>query len=355
MIRRRDLLARIPLLASLGAWRIASASPGQKTPPPRPGASPLVLSIDGPLVVTATLARQRDMFEGAFGLSLVADQELDPAAVQALFGVKNRAARTVLLQTKGTSIGIRLIEFRPSSGRSVREGARPIDADALKVIDFLVPDFHKAVDLLAARGFPLAAPAADYSTPEDGRFTEGHIQGPDGVVCALLQMHDAPLSRYVSVTDHTFSEVLGVSAPVSDRETAIRFYRDVLKLQTVVSYEIDNPSFQKLLGSKEKTVLRGANFSVGARAPMIGVVHYGLPPSAFRSLRERTVLPHRGLQALLLSVPSVDAVANAAAAAKLEIVAGPAEALLFPQGRVKSILIRAPHGVLHHFTETLKT
>ena len=87
---------------------------------------------------------------------------------------------------------------------------------------------------------------------------------------------------------------------------------------------------------------------------MIGVIHYGLPSPSFHSLRKRAALPHRGLQALRFSVPSVDDVGAVAAAAKLEIVAGPAEALLFPQGKVRSILIRAPHGVLHHFTETLK-
>jgi catechol 2,3-dioxygenase-like lactoylglutathione lyase family enzyme len=314
----------------------------------------MILSIAGPLVVTGDLARQREMFEGGFGLSLIADQELDAEAVRTLFGVSGRTARTVLLETKGTSIGVRLVEFRPSSSLAVREGAMPIDGDALKVVDFMVPDFDKAVAALAVRGFKLAGPPAKYSTPADGRFTEGHIEGPDGVVCALLKMHDTPLSKYVTVTDRSFSEVLGVSAPVSDRDAALAFYRDALKLETVLSYEIADESFHRLLGSKEKTLLRGANFGLGAKAPMIGVIHYGLPPSAFKSLRDRSVLPHRGLQAVRLSVSSVDRVVKAAAAANLETLAPVSEALLFPQGRVKCLLIRAPHGVLHHFTETLK-
>ncbi|HQZ17315.1 MAG TPA: hypothetical protein PLD86_10625 [Vicinamibacteria bacterium] len=344
MIRRRDLLARFSLFGALGGPRIARASPG----------SPLILSIDGPLIVTGDLARQRDLFEGVLGLGLVADQELGATAVKDLFGVAARAARTVLLHTRGTAVGVRLVEFRHSSSLGVREGARPTDADALKVVDFVVPDLGKATAALAARGFRLAAPPASYSTPEDGRLTEGHVEGPDGVVCGLLQMHNTPPAKYVKVTDQTFSEVLGVSAPVSDRDSALAFYRETLKLPTVLSYEIANESFQKLLRSREKIFLRGANFGIGARAPMIGVIHYGLPPHSFRSLRQRAVLPHRGLQALRFSVPSVDAVAGVAAAANLEVVAGPAETLLFPQGRIRSILIRAPHGVLHHFTETVK-
>ena len=121
----------------------------------------------------------------------------------------------------------------------------------------------------------------------------------------------------------------------------------------MLSYEITSESFQKLLGSAQRTTLRGVNFGIAAKAPMIGVIHYGLPSSAFHSLRDRSVLPTRGLQGLRLSVASVDRVAQAAGAANLEVVAPAAEVLLFPQGRVRSLLIRAPHGVLHHFTETL--
>ena len=314
----------------------------------------MIQSIDGPLVVTSNLARQRQLFEGVLGLSLVADQELDATTVKALFGVTARTARTLLLQTRGTSIGVRLIEFRPSSTTATREGTKPIDADALKVIDFMVPDFGKAVAALAAEGFKLAAPPAEYTLKEEGRFTEGHVEGPDGVICALLKMHDTPPSKYVAVSDRMFSEILGVSAPVSDREAALGFYRDTLQLETVLSYEIANESFQKLLGSKEKTLLRGVNFGLTMKAPMIGVIHYGLPRSAFQSLRERSQLPHRGIQALRFTVASVDRVAAAATAANAEIVAPVTEALLFPAGRVKSVLIRAPHGVLHHFTESLK-
>ena len=59
----------------------------------------MIQSIDGPLVVTESLAAQRDLFEGGFGLSMVADQELDASTTNALFGVPDRSARTVVLQT----------------------------------------------------------------------------------------------------------------------------------------------------------------------------------------------------------------------------------------------------------------
>lgn len=341
---------------------VGSGQDGMAGPQMAPTASPsppkasgrLIESFDGPLVVTADLARQRALFEGVFGMTLTADQELDAEAVLALFGVRSRAARTVLLQTRDTGVGVRLVEFRPASGVIVREGARAIDSDCLKAIDFIVNDFDRAVSLLAESGFKTLGSPAEYASPEDGRITEGQVAGPDGVVCALLELHDTSPSKYVRVADRTFSEILGVSLPVSDRESALGFYRLTLGLATVISYEIPGRAFQPLMDSAEPPLLRGTNFGVSSRAPMIGVIHYGLPTSVFRSLRDRAVLPNRGLQALRFSVSSVDEVARRAAAAGLETSAPVAEAVLFPQGRVKSLLLRAPHGVLHHFTETLK-
>jgi catechol 2,3-dioxygenase-like lactoylglutathione lyase family enzyme len=164
------------------------------------------------------------------------------------------------------------------------------------------------------------------------------------VVCTVGQIHDEPLSKYATVTDQTFSEIASVRAPVSDRAPALEFYGETLRLQTLRSHETVT----------QGVLLRSVDFLTGSMTPRIQLMDYSPRPSTFRSLRDRSVLPHRGLQALRFSVPSVDAVARAAAAAGVEITAPPAETLLFPQGRVRSILIRAPHGVLHHFTETLR-
>ena len=79
MIRRRDALGRLSVLAgvaALGSRSFADAI-----------AQPMILSVDGPLVVTNNILRQRELFEGVFGLSLVADQELDALSVKALFEI----------------------------------------------------------------------------------------------------------------------------------------------------------------------------------------------------------------------------------------------------------------------------
>jgi catechol 2,3-dioxygenase-like lactoylglutathione lyase family enzyme len=311
---------------------------------------PLVTSIDGPLVSTRDLARQRTLFEGVFGLLPVAEQRLTAAEVEALWGVKGRAARSVLLETKGTAIGVRLVAFEPPSEIAIREGAAGIDSDALKVIDFVVTDFEAGVAALEKQGFKLSAPPAKYEVPKDGRFTEGHAEGPEGVKCALLKIHDASLDRFVRVQDRLFSEVLGVSAPVSDPAPIASFY-EALGLRQVYRYEIENESFQHLLGAGRKTKVVGINYGHSEKAVVIGIVHYGLPAGSFRSLRDRSVLPHRGTVALRLTVRSVEAAAEACRAKGGEILAPPAAVELAPQGKVRSLTVRAPHGVVHHFLE----
>ena len=328
MIRRRDLLARLSFLGVLGGVRSPiTAQESVELPPASPELR--IQSFDGPLVVTSDLRRQRDLFEGGFGFGLVADQELDATAVKALFGVAERSARTVLLQPKGASTGVRLVEFRPPARRAARDGARPADRDALGGIDLAVQEVERTKRMLTARGFRPAPPGA--GGPASGNFggvPEGQVEGPDGVICAFRQM-GAPLA-----------EILSVSAPVSNKDAALSFYRDVLGLVAAQGHEAANGHVTR--------------FQLAGQAPMITVVHPSPGPGARHSLRDRAALPNPGLQALRFSVPSVAAVARTAALSRLEVVAGPSEALLFPQGRVRSILIRAPHGVLHHFTETLK-
>ena len=309
-----------------------------------------VVSIDGPLVSTGDLKRQRNLFEGVFGLAPVAEQTLSAPEVERLFGVSGHEAETVLLETPGTRIGVRLVQFDPTPELTIREGAAGYDSDALKVVDFVVDRWDEAVAVLREKGFDLVGPPAEYALPREGRFTEGHVKGPDGVICALLRFHDSPRERFVRVTDRLFSEILGVSAPVADLAAVTAFYR-ALGLGVVFRYEIETESFQKLVGMGAKTRVTGTNFGLTEKAPMIGIIHYGLPEGSYRSLRDRSRLPHRGLVALRATISSVEEVAAACRAEGFEVLAPPASVTLEPHGRVRALAVRAPHGVVHHFVQ----
>ena len=327
------------------------AAAGTALAPRTPGDEPpLVLSVDGAIVSTADLKRQRDFFEGVFGLRPVAVEKFGEAQVQALWGVKGRSAQSVLLETPATGVGVRLLQFEPASDVVIREGALGVDCDALKVFDFTLGDWERGVQALRARGYELAGAPAEYALPEMGRFTEGHVQGPEGVIAALIKFHDSPRTRFVRAVEPTFSEMLGVSGPVSEIEPVRAFYA-TLGLEVVLQYSVETESFAKLIGQSRTTRLTGTNFGRSERAPMIGIIHYGLPKGAYKSLRERATLPNRGAAALRLRVRSAALAEAACRRAGYEVLAPEARVSVKPHGEVRSLTLRAPHGVVHHLLE----
>jgi catechol 2,3-dioxygenase-like lactoylglutathione lyase family enzyme len=306
-----------------------------------------VTRVHGPIVSCADLSVTRRLFEDVFGLAEVGRQDLTEPEVKALWGVEGRRATTVVLDTPGTPFGVRLVQFDPLSDVVIRNRSTGFDADALKVIDFYAPDFDAAEAYLKARGFALKHERAVYDLPE-GRFIEGHLWGPDEVVCALVSGPKAFFSGFATVKDRTFSEVQSISSPVSDPERVIQFYKDVLGLEIVYEYFIDAESFSKLVGTPHKLQLRARNIGVKRTEPYFGIIHYGLPEDAYTSLRDRSVLPNRGLAGATVMADGLDVIAEKAGDFGAVILAPLARVSLAPYGRVRSLTLRAPHGVVHH-------
>ena len=306
-----------------------------------------VTRIHGPIVSCADLGVTRPMFEKVFGLTQVAAQKLSRDEVKALWGLDGHSADTVVLDTPGTPFGGRLVQFDPVSPVAIRNRATGFDADALKVIDFYAPDFDVAEAHLKSQGFALKHERAEYDLPE-GHFIEGHLWGPDEVVCALVSGPRDFFGGFVTVKDKTFSEVHSISAPVSDPETVLRFYKDVMGLEIVHEYFIDAESFSKLVGTPHKLQLKARNVGLKRSEPYFGIIHYGLPTDAYQSLRDRAVFPNRGLAGATVMAEAIDVIAEKALAFGAEILAPAIRIHVAPYGLVTSMTLRAPHGVIHH-------
>jgi catechol 2,3-dioxygenase-like lactoylglutathione lyase family enzyme len=172
------------------------------------------------------------------------------------------------------------------------------------------------------------------------------------VVTALISGPKDFFKGFATVTDKLFSEPQSISAPVSDQPKVVDFYDKVLGLPVVHEYFIDDPSFSKLVGTPHKLQLKAKNIGLKRTEPYFGVIHYGLPPEAFKSLRAQAVFPHRGLAGATLFVDHIDDHAREAKAFGVEILSPVGEAALKPYGKVRSLALRAPHGVIHHLIET---
>ena len=309
-----------------------------------------VTAIHGPLVSCRDLTVQRAMFERVYGLKAVVEQDLGRTAVHTLWGVVDRTAKTVVLNTPGTPFGVRLIQFDPVSDIVIRDRASGYNSDALKVIDFYAPDFAAARAHLEAEGYKLKHEVAEYDLPE-GHFTEGHLWSEDEVVTALVSGPADFFRGFATTTDKLFSEVQSISAPVSDMEAVLAFYQDVLGLGVVYEYGIDHDSFADLVGTRHKLQLRARNVGVRRTEPYFGLIHYGLPETAYESLRDRAVMPNRGLVGATVLVDDATGAARRAGVHGAEITAPLVTADLAPYGRCLSFTVRGPHGVVHHVVQ----
>ncbi len=306
--------------------------------------------VHGPIISTTDIDAHLRLFAGVFGLAPVCEQQLDPDAVHRTWGLSGISARTIVLETPGTQSGIRLVEFDPPSAVEIRSRASALDTDALKVIDFFAPDLEAALDQLRDAGFEPTGEPAEYDLPA-GRLYESHVWGSDGVVCAVLSGPLSYFSGFVRVTDQRFSEVLSISGPVTDAAPALDFYRQVLGLDVVSQYELNDDSFRQLVGATQEIRLRGFNVGTSCDEPYFGIIDYGLPAGSTRSLRERSIMPHRGLVGATLYTDDIEGVCARCMAGRHTVIAPVATVDLAPHGRAQSLTIRAPHGIVHHLIQ----
>jgi len=314
-----------------------------------------VVSIDGPVISTGELARQRELFEGVLGLSCIADEVLAERDVLALFGIHDHRARAVLLETPATRIGVWLVEFEPASDTVIRVGGVGSATDALKVLDFFTTDLAAAVDRFRACGFEVVSEGAPIALPDGSRFVEAHVKGPDGVMLAAISPLNRNLQEYVAITDGLFSELQSVSAPVTEFEPVSHFYETVLGIPLGLHFEFESPGFSKMVGTAGTTRIRANNYGRVIGDVMFGITHYGGQSGAEGSLRERARPPHRGLVAMRLSVHGLDALLERCRAAGAPIVVPAHETQTAAFARARAATVRGPHGVRHLLVESHAT
>jgi hypothetical protein len=322
---------------------------------------PRVLSIDGPVISTAELSRQQLLLEQVLGLERRLDATLEPGEVEALFGprVRGLSARLIRYVTPGTGIGVELVRFEPASDTVIRVGGVGIACDALKMLDFFVSDPDGAKARLRDHGFELVTEGATLELPDGTRFVETHVRAPDGVMVAAITPLNAQPSAYVSVTDRLFSEVQSSSGPVSEFESVRVFYEDVLGVSMGLRYEFESASFSQMIGAGRTTTIRAHNYGRVVEDVMLGIIHYGLPPGSYESLRDRAQPPHRGLIGVRLSVQGLDELVERCGDAGYEIPVAPAPLpsllrCVDGPGRMRTsraAVVRGPHGVWHFLRE----
>ncbi len=310
-----------------------------------------VISIDGPVVSTAALDRQTTLFRDVLGMQLTDDVSLDTAQTAQLFGLKQRTARLLTLQTPGTSIGVQLVEFSPGSDTVIRPGGVGIASDALKMIDFFTAERLAAAEAFRRHGFELVTEGAPIELPDGSRFIEMHVKGPEGVMVAAIYPENVPAGDFVTVTDRLFSEVQSSSGPVSDFEPVRHFYETVLGVPMGFAYEFESPAFSSMIGAGRTTTIRANNYGRVVEDVMLGIIHYGLPRASYESLRERARPPHLGVIGVRLSVRNLPALLQRCKTGGFEISVPLVKVVNADSSTTATAVVRGPHGVWHFLSE----
>jgi catechol 2,3-dioxygenase-like lactoylglutathione lyase family enzyme len=309
-----------------------------------------VLGIDGPVISTADLRRQCELFESVIGMQRLAEDTLDRDGVAALFGPVAERATLRQLVTPGSPLGVWLVQFEPVSDVVIREGGVGVACNALKMIDFFTADRIGAIARLREHGFEIVAEGAHIDLPDGSRFLEAHAKGPDGVMIAAIEPLNVPAGDFVTLTGRTFSEVQSSSGPVSDFEPVRGFYEEVLGVPMGLRYEFHSESFSRMVGVDQTLHIRANNYGRVVEDAMLGIIHYGLPPGTYADLRERARPPNRGIVGVRLRVEGLDAILQRCEQAGVERVRDPATIRLH-SGTMRIAAVRAPHGVWHWLIE----
>ena len=306
----------------------------------------------GPILSTGDPGPHRELLVDVFGL--VRDAFIDLSADQALalWGVAVDTAHAELYLTPGTRSGVLLVRLDPPSPRTIRNRRRGDEHDALKVIDFYATDLDASLAELAKRGFTVRDSIADYEMPE-GRFREAHLWTEDEVVYALLDGPADFMARVVEISDRPFSEVMSVSTPTRARDTAMRFYSEVLGFEAVYRYGFDDDSFGELVDGEGGMQLTAVNMGTRLEAPFFGLIHYGARSDSAASLAQRAGFPDRGIAGALVEVQDLQACIDAAGDWPGSLLRPPGDAILGSFGRVTSALLRAPHGIVHQLIQRI--
>ncbi len=306
-------------------------------------------TVYGPLISTADPEPHVRLFGDVFGMEVVGTGRLDADAATALFGADASTsldgAGLTVLRTPGVDSGVVLVCFEPASSETIRSYETRVDRDALKVIDFYAPDYEAAIAHARAQGYEVVEAEAEYELAE-GTFREAHLWGPDHVVTAFLGGPAEFFADFAQVRDARVSEVQSISAPLTDAQPVVDFYRAVFGWDVVYEYAIDDPSFAELVGVPELR-LRSRNVGPSTREPYFGLIDYGLPAGTGGSLLGRAVAPRRGLLGAVVRTPDLDAVL--AAAAQAAGPAGPLPREVFAGGR--AAVLTGPHAVPHLVVE----
>jgi len=289
------------------------------------------------------------------GMQVVADQNLDPAKIQQLWNLsKGTKARAVFLKNEEQSTLLELIEFKPHSGRAIREGAQIRDY-GIYDIALLVKDLDKTHRDLIGKGFKFISPPIRWVprasfVPFDS--SEAILNGPNDMPIALMELWG---EGHPEVKKGNYGMIVDSAQMVEDIEEVIRFYRDILGLTLQGDHKLPRGQVDELLKLPPGTDVRIAFFNKEgffnkevSSGPLVECISYSIKAKSLAAVAKP---PNLGVFMIAFETDDLSGLMEKFKEEKIKVLSGPVEMESGPHGKINTIIGEGPSKVMVEFFE----
>jgi len=296
--------------------------------------------MDSIYISVGNMAESLAFYRDWIGMEIVADEQLIPAEVSALWNLSQvTAARQVSLKSKQQSTLLKLIEFSPNTGKTIQENAKPWDY-RIYCLSFLVKDIDVVHRGMTAQGFTAISAPVQYQV--DGIVPYGVketiILGPDKVPIDHFQRMSN--DKYEDAGNYVKFAYSGQR--VKSVDEAQRFYVDILGLDLLFARAASQGLADAMLGlppdSEVKATVCGRRGENSLNVEFLEFTIKGKPLVARP--------PDLGLFMISFEVDNLSAFIEKLKKARIKILSGPVKLHTKGCGEISAITVEGPDQTL---------
>jgi catechol 2,3-dioxygenase-like lactoylglutathione lyase family enzyme len=290
--------------------------------------------------MTESVSFFRDVME----MTLVAEQDLDPAAFQRLWCLPaGTTARAAWLRNDEQSTMIELLAVTPSSGRYIRDGAVMYDYGLLDIA-FRAKGLDTLYDDLRRDGYSFHSRPVVY-TADWAKVTVSEVilNGPNAMPVALIERLSEPMPFIRS----RFGTMVDLAQYVPHMEDCAPFYTDLLGYTSVFDRDLPDGLIDEVVGLPPGSRSRlNLMYQSTTKTPAVELIHCSSPG---RSLAAGTGPASYGLFSMAFQTADLPTLLLRVRAAGFDVLSGPVAMEIAPHGQIETTTVRGPNQVLLQF------
>lgn len=275
------------------------------------------------------------------GMKVVADETLEADQIQQLWNLsRGTEARAVFLKIEQCSTLVEVIEFRPNSGRVIKQGAEALYY-GLYDIAFRVSSMDAIYRDLVEKGFKFLTPPIQYQPV----FTPFPVKqvfflGPGNAPHTLMER----MTSQEQESQGYFTGLVDSAQIVENMDDAIKFYVDILGLDLMTQATVPEGLLEELLelppGTRLKLAFINRKDTNALQAEILQLSVKG------KSLAAIARPPNLGLFMMSFEVDALSSLMETFNREGIAILSGPVELQTKVHGKMRAITVEAPGGTM---------